>query len=276
LPDAYQFSEDWLTPRLPFWVSLLRERMGEPELRYLEVGVYEGRSLLWMLEHVLTHPTSTAVGIDIRLYAALLANVASSGAAERIELLEDFSQLAMRKLEPESFDIIYIDGSHMSDDVLEDCVLAWRLLAPGGLMILDDYHYEATGDARGGKTPPELTPRVAVDGFISANRRSVAVVHKGYQMALKKLPEACTRGKWPCSSFAGYAYDWRQGLLYRGDEDIELLDAEREVLEELIRSRTGDGLTLRVHRELVSLAAFEKLKERLGLELEPLPPRPGA
>ena len=49
---------------------------GRPGLRYLEVGVFEGRSLLWMIDQVLTHPSSQATGIDIlavrsRLGAAL-------------------------------------------------------------------------------------------------------------------------------------------------------------------------------------------------------------
>jgi len=41
----------------------------------------------------------------------------------------------------EVFDFMYIDGSHKCIDVYNDCVLAWRILRKGGLMVLDDYHY---------------------------------------------------------------------------------------------------------------------------------------
>jgi len=41
----------------------------------------------------------------------------------------------------EQFDIIYIDGSHATLDVLLDAVLCWRLLPSGGLLIFDDYWY---------------------------------------------------------------------------------------------------------------------------------------
>ena len=38
----------------------------------------------------------------------------------------------------QKYDIIYIDGSHEARDVLEDAVLAYRLLKIGGLLIFDD------------------------------------------------------------------------------------------------------------------------------------------
>ena len=36
--------------------------------------------------------------------------------------------------------VIYIDGSHMKDDVYQDYQLYWPLLRPGGVMIGDDYN----------------------------------------------------------------------------------------------------------------------------------------
>ena len=34
-----------------------------------------------------------------------------------------------------------MDGSHHARDVLQDAVLAWGLLRPGGYMIFDDYEW---------------------------------------------------------------------------------------------------------------------------------------
>ena len=51
------------------------------------------------------------------------------------------SQVVLRRLPLETYDIIYIDGSHATSDVLEDAVLSYRLLKPGGLLIFDDYHW---------------------------------------------------------------------------------------------------------------------------------------
>ncbi len=41
------------------------------------------------------------------------------------------------------FDVVYVDASHMAGDVLSDAVLAWKLLAPGGIMIFDDYAWSS-------------------------------------------------------------------------------------------------------------------------------------
>ncbi len=272
----YQFSEDWFTTRLPYWVPLLEPYMGKPGVQYLEVGVYEGRSLMWMIDRVLTHPESHATGIDIYLNDALIENIEQSGAKNRVTLIVGLSQVALRELPLESYDVIYIDGSHMADDVLEDIVLSWRLLKPNGLMILDDYLYTGSGDAGGSPTPAELRPRPAIDGFISAFRNSVEVVYKDYQLGIRKRPGACSRSRWQCSTLGEYSYDWRQGVLYRGDEDVVIDDNERKVIEALIQSKRGDALTLRFHRSLLRMAVFRNLDSRLGLGIvSSVQPRPG-
>ena len=38
----------------------------------------------------------------------------------------------------ERFDMIYIDGSHEFDEVFVDAYYSYRLLSPGGIMLLDD------------------------------------------------------------------------------------------------------------------------------------------
>jgi len=272
----YRFSEDSFTARLPYWVPLLEPYMEKPGLQYLEVGVNEGRSLMWMIDHVLTHPESHATSIDVRRNDAFLENIETSGAADRITLIQSPSQLALRELPPESFDVIYIEGSHTADDVLENIVLAWRLLKPNGLMLLDDYLYTGSADADGSVTPPELLPRPAIDAFISAFRNSVKVVHKGYQVGIRKRPDACSRGREQCSTLGEYSYDWRRGVLYRGEEDIEISENERKVLEALIRSKRGDALTLRFHSNLLKMAIFRNLDSRLGLGIVPsVQPNPG-
>ena len=39
------------------------------------------------------------------------------------------------------FDLIYIDGSHESADVLSDSLFSYNLLKPGGVLIFDDYEW---------------------------------------------------------------------------------------------------------------------------------------
>jgi hypothetical protein len=70
IPDAeaykgkYQFNQNWFTWNIPVWEVVLSPFKGKPDIQYLEVGLYEGRSALWVLENVLTHPSARLTGID--------------------------------------------------------------------------------------------------------------------------------------------------------------------------------------------------------------------
>jgi predicted O-methyltransferase YrrM len=67
-----------------------------------------------------------------------LSNVKIAGGETRTTLIVGPSQVELRKLPLGAYDLIYIDGSHFPADVLEDAVLSWRLLKPGGMLIFDD------------------------------------------------------------------------------------------------------------------------------------------
>ncbi|MCM8775657.1 MAG: class I SAM-dependent methyltransferase, partial [Candidatus Omnitrophica bacterium] len=140
----YNFSTDWFTRDIPIWDKTLQPLKGQPYLHYLEVGVFEGRSFIWVLENILTHPTCEATAVDIfpaGLKERFLVNIKQSGSENKVTVLTGESQIVLRDLPHESFDIIYIDGSHRADDVLIDAVLSWRLLKDGGFIIFDDYHW---------------------------------------------------------------------------------------------------------------------------------------
>jgi predicted O-methyltransferase YrrM len=80
-----------------------------------------------------------------------------------------------------SFDFIYIDGSHTAPDVLQDAVLCHPLLKVGGILIFDDY---------GWKDPnvedPTNSPAMAIDFFYGVHKNSYDVVINGYQIGLLK------------------------------------------------------------------------------------------
>lgn len=176
--------------KIPVWEKALEGYRGKPDVQYLEIGMFEGRSAMWMLENILTHPTARLTGIDPfldpyynrldrskpRTYKDVFySNLKASGAADRARIIEGFSQIELRKLPLDSYDIIYIDGSHHSGDVLEDAVLSWRLLKEGGILIFDDYL---------------LHPGIkgAIDAFYDLFAEHFEPVHVGWQAFLKKRP----------------------------------------------------------------------------------------
>ncbi len=238
---------------------------GKPGLRYLEVGVYEGRSFLWVLENVLTHPSSQLTGIDIELTDNLKSNIEMSGQARRMAIIIGASQTELKKLKPQSFDIIYVDGSHTADNVLTDAVLSWQLLRKGGVIIFDDYRWDGRHFTNRDPAAPQLTPALGIDGFVAAFRYEIEILRKGYQIFLRKTTNPCaTAGmKSSCSPFGRYVYDWREGrLLPLADltKTVGLSPSERVIVESILRAGG-------VNEKTRALEGFDALRERLRLEL---------
>lgn len=190
----YQFRTEWFSRHIPVWEKCLEDFQGKPDVHYLEIGLYEGRSAFWMLENVLTHPTARLTGIDLfaedYLYApnvkgakeVFYDNLMLSGLERKATIIQGFSQVELRKLPVESFDIIYIDGSHKESDVLEDAILCWRLLKGGGMLILDDYLLHTTGSSE--------KPKLAIDTFLFFFGEHFELVHLDWQVFLKKKPKS--------------------------------------------------------------------------------------
>lgn len=192
---AYEFSpgKDWFSANVPVWTAAMAPWRDRPEVRYLEIGSAEGRSMVWMLENILTHSTSRALSMDLfygrgglvewegERLSRFHANMRRSGRAERVQAIEGPSQVELRKLPlVEPFDLIYVDGNHRATGVLEDLVLSWRLLAPGGLLVADDYEWA-----------PERAlserPQMAIDLFVRVFGEELEVVHRRYQVILRKV-----------------------------------------------------------------------------------------
>jgi predicted O-methyltransferase YrrM len=185
----YEFTDNWFTGNVPIWNVALASFKGKPNINYLEIGVYEGRSALWMLETVLTHSTAKMTGVDIFAgpYKDLYrANIKASGSADKVNTITGPSQLVLRTLPLGSFDIIYIDGSHLKNDVLEDAVLSWRLLKEGGILIFDDYRWLGVREAE--KEDPLYSgyPKIAIEAFVQCFDEHLETIHNDYQLIVRK------------------------------------------------------------------------------------------
>lgn len=99
-------------------------------------------------------------------------------------ILREKSETALPRLmlQKESFDLAYVDGSHVASNVLFDGVMAGRLLKVGGVLVFDDYKWP---DAKEGNGPKE-----GIDAFILAHQASFQVLDSGYQVVLQKVAES--------------------------------------------------------------------------------------
>jgi predicted O-methyltransferase YrrM len=235
---ALRYTQEWFTGATT-WPSLLARYRRQPNVRYLEVGVFEGRSLFWMLDNVLTGQGSSAVAVDIfapSYERTFLDNLEASGHKEKVRVVKGRSEDVLRGIPLRSVDIAFIDGSHAARDVLTDAVQSWTLLVDGGLLIFDDYGNDRPRDefAKLDKVPHELKPRVAVDAFLTAFRAEVEVVERGYQVVLRKRTPPCQ--DWVCSGGRAWFYHWGQRRLFKraSHEPVPIADEQRSELELLL------------------------------------------
>ena len=180
------FTADWTSRKVPLWESVLPGLLPERPV-ILEVGCYEGRSVVFWLEffpdsHVTCIDafegwTNEPIPQDRSLAEARFdANVAPYG--ERVTKVKIRSASGLDMLHGKQFDLIYIDGDHSRAAVTIDSLLAWPLLKPDGVLIWDDYPLHR-------KEPPK-GPQQAIDLFLTWYADELDVLHKGYQVMVRK------------------------------------------------------------------------------------------
>lgn len=217
---ARQYSTNWFEGQIPNWQRWLAPFMGKPDLKALEIGSFEGRSAVWMLENVLTAPGSTIDCIDLfepaekfgDYHARFRANTAPW--RERITEYPGRSYEQLKRLSG-PYDIVYIDGWHSAFGALADGVMTWPMLKVGGVMIFDDYLWiphkygkipkpsklrRAWIKLRGGnwrreaaeaaiaKVPGEC-PKPGVDGLLRTLEGHYELLGDDYQLALRKTSD---------------------------------------------------------------------------------------
>lgn len=186
------FTEDWFSSNIGTWSRILSHLVHKP-CEYLEIGSYQGRSVIWMMENVLTHPDSRATCIDTfegsvehsELQKKNLFDIFTSNVdpfRQKLTIIRDKSGDAVRHITTR-FDVVYIDGCHIAANVLEDAVNSFHLLKTGGIMIFDDY----LGGGVEMNTPQQ--PKMAIDAFVSVYAPFVKLLHQGYQVMLTKLSD---------------------------------------------------------------------------------------
>jgi predicted O-methyltransferase YrrM len=186
------FSKDWFSGNVATWEPVARELEGR-SAQLLEIGSFEGLSacfLLWRLPDAQVTCIDTFEGsVEHEAYGVEVAtleerfdrNVARFGGSRVRKLVGDSRDLLPRLLaEGRQFDLVYVDGSHNGLDVVIDASFGWRLLAPGGVMIFDDYTWAALGP------DPMLRPGAAIDAFLGLVAEHCDVLFSGRQVAARK------------------------------------------------------------------------------------------
>jgi len=215
------FTRDWFDTRIKKWEVWLAPFRGKKNLRFLEIGSFEGRSTRWLMENILTAPDSTIDCADLfcpvngfdDYYPTFVANLAPF--SERVNVLKGPSSETLKQLSGQ-YDFVYVDGSHTAYDTQSDAIMSWRHLKVGGMMIFDDYMWYPTENNVRPRKPHAIVraairlsgqswrerlahrkiaqfaadcPKPGIDGFLATVAGQFEVVGRGYQLAVRKTEE---------------------------------------------------------------------------------------
>jgi predicted O-methyltransferase YrrM len=188
-PGWSDFTADWWTRRIPQWdefVKPMTQAIQGP-VKILEVGSYEGRSALYMLNNLLNgHEKSRLTCIDIWFKSDFEQrfdlNIACSGHSHKVTKIKGDAFAALRVLSLDSnFDVVYIDADHIARSALTQAAMCWPLMKIGGILVFDDYPWKSP-------TPTEdLPPGPGIDAFLDLWKGRYKLLHKGWQVMLLKL-----------------------------------------------------------------------------------------
>lgn len=166
-------------------------QLNEP-ITYLEIGTFYGANVISVNETYGKHPDSKLYCVDPwidyadypeykgqqdGIFNTFTKNISNTPDPSKFIVKRGFSNEIIPTFEDNQFDMIYIDGNHQPDYVLEDAVLAFRKLKIGGYMIFDDYGW-------GG---PNLTKR-GIDAFLNGYYTRIKVLGlKNTQYFVQKI-----------------------------------------------------------------------------------------
>jgi predicted O-methyltransferase YrrM len=169
----------------------LAEFKGKKDLRFLQIGVFTGNASVWLLENILTDPSSLLVDVD-----PWCGNIPHESQynwddiqtvykdqvkpySDRVKTYKAFSADWLKENRELEYDFIYIDGDHLPESVTLDADLSWDLLKVGGIMAFDDYIWSHPEG-------PEKNPKAAIDAWIEKHKNNIDIVRKGWQVWIRK------------------------------------------------------------------------------------------
>jgi predicted O-methyltransferase YrrM len=206
--SPYRFTNSWFdnTAR-GVWDGLIPQIK---PVRILEVGSFEGASTCYLIEKLGAEQAleihcvdsweggveHVEGGVDMGSVEDRFTHnigIAKTRAHKPVNVVvhKSYSDIGLSRLLAEgqanSFDFIYIDGSHQAPDVLCDAVLGFRLLKVGGVMAFDDYLWAE--NLPYGKDPLRC-PKAAIDAFTNLYFRKLNILSAPlYQLYIQKMAE---------------------------------------------------------------------------------------
>ena len=155
---------DFFSINAYYWKKILRTL---PEnFKYLEIGSLEGNSALFIINNF---KVKKVVCVDIwedenfKEEQHKNFNNYKKNINEFSNIVETFKGTSDSFFlnQKDKYDVIYIDGSHETDQVYKDIKNSWNILNVNGILICDDYFYGSI------YKNPDNVPSIAINKFVN-------------------------------------------------------------------------------------------------------------
>ena len=204
--EGKEFSVDWFSGSADSWNEIISSRFnGKSNVKYLEIGAFEGKSTVFAAENICNGFNSTihsvdhwlgsyaekahdGIAVEDRLYCRFVLNTKEYG---QLSLYRDSSAKVLTHMnslqlqdEHNKYDFIYIDASHWAKDVMVDAVLGWEILNLSGIMVFDDYGGWALESRI-----PHTGPQLAIDSFLNTYSTMYYDIRTNWQRYIEKIAD---------------------------------------------------------------------------------------
>jgi hypothetical protein len=186
--NNYKYSQEW------FLGSEIKNRLFQfldksKENKILEIGCFEGLSSVFFADNFLDNPNSSLTCVDPFLtinnndHKQFLQNNEEMNFDFNISICKKSDRIRIHKITSDNFfennnqtyNFIYIDGCHEQDFIKRDMENSFNILEKNGIMWMDDY---GGGDG--------IQIKNAMDVFLGKYNGQYELIHRGYQLAIKK------------------------------------------------------------------------------------------
>ena len=184
-----KYTQDWFSYNIKYISRVIyKYDLQNKNLNILEIGSYEGLSTVFFLS-LLKNSKITCIDPfedfeenKDKDFNLVLENFLfnTKEYKNRVELFKGISDDFFKNNSNEEFDLIYIDGSHHSENVFKDAKNSFNRLKKRGIIIFDDFLWNYYQD-------PNLNPIGGIKKFLSENFFKVKILSLSYQIIIMKL-----------------------------------------------------------------------------------------
>lgn len=179
----YEFTSDYFG-NCEIKNELEKNAHKQAKWKILEIGSFEGSSATYFSDNLLDHPESKLTCVDpfdsgdsttpftksgTDTMYQFINNISKSKNFQKITFYRLYSS-EFYKNNKETFNFIYVDGSHLVEDVENDFKECLKILEPGGFIAFDDYRPLAE----------------CIDKLYEEYKEQITMVGSGYQIMFIK------------------------------------------------------------------------------------------